>query len=196
LTQANTLANLSALALRRGDAALALAHAQMALDIASAVQSPEFEAIALYSLGNAELALGRQATALAAFERSRLVALAIGSATQHDASAGLARVALSQGDEATAMQAVAGLLEQIDGAGALEGTEAPYLIRLTCYQVHERFGAARAKALLQSAHTGLQALAAKLTETTLHKNFLDNIPEHRAIVTAWAEQGSSLTMKQ
>ena len=196
LTQANTLANLSALVLRRGDAALALAHAQMALDIASAVQSPEFEAIALYSLGNAELALGRQAAAISAFERSRLVALAIGSATQHDASAGLARVALSQGDEVSAMQAVAGLLEQIDSAGALEGTEAPYLIRLTCYQAHERFGDARAKALLQSAHTELQALAAKLTETTLHQSFLDNIPEHRAIVAAWSAQGSSLNMKQ
>ena len=196
LTQANTLANLSALALRRGDAALALAHAQLALDIADAVQSPEFEAIALVALGNAELAHGRQVAAISAFERSRVVALAIGSATRHDASAGLARAALSQGDEATAMQAVARLLEQIDDDGALEGTEAPYLIRLTCYQVHERFGDARAKALLQSAHTGLQVLAAKLSEATLHKSFLNNIPEHRAIVAAWAAQGSSPTMKQ
>ena len=50
--------------------------------------------------------------------------------------------------------------------------------------------------MLQSAHTELQALAAKLTETTLHQSFLDNIPEHRAIVAAWSAQGSSLNMKQ
>jgi tetratricopeptide (TPR) repeat protein len=186
LTQANTLSNLSVLALRRGDAALALTQAQMALDIAGAAQSPEFEAIALYSLGQAELALGNPVAAALAFERSGIVALAIGSATQHDASAGLARVALAQGDAAGAIKAVAELLRQLDNGDALEGTEAPYLIRLTCYQALARLGDARARALLQSAHSELQAVAATLTEVTLRQSFLSAIPEHRAIVAAWA----------
>ena len=193
ITQANTLTHLSALALRLGDDALALAHAQMALDIASAAQTPEFEAIALYSLGNAELALGRHAAATAAFEQAQSVALAIGSATQHDASAGLARVALAQGDAASALPTVTRLHRLLLEENLIEGTEAPYLIRLTCHQVLARVGDPLAQTLLVTTHTKLQAVAAAITPTTLRRSFLDNIPEHRAIVAIWA---ASQTMEQ
>jgi tetratricopeptide (TPR) repeat protein len=185
-TQPDALTNLSVLALRQGDEALALTHAQAALDIASAVQSPEFEATALYALGNAELALGHFAPATVIFERAYAVALALDNAAQFDARAGQARVALAQGDTVGAMQAVESLLSQLAGGGTLEGTKAPYLIRLTCHQVLARVGDPRATALLASAHAELMALAATLTDAAPRHNFMNNIPEHRAIVASFS----------
>jgi len=185
-TQANTLTNLSLLALRQGDDTLALTQAHQALELASAVQSPEFEAIALCALGNAELALGRHKAASTAFEQARVLALKLGNATQYDASAGLARVALAQGDAATALQAVQTLLTHLADAGTFKGSEAPYLIRLSCHQVLARIGDPRATELLESAHAELQATAAAIADAALRQSFLNNIPEHRAIVAAWA----------
>lgn len=185
-TQSNTLNSLSVLALRQGDVAQALAHAQMALEIALAVHSPEFEAIALCSLGHAELSRGHHAASAAAFERAHAITLQLDNTIQYDASAGLARVALAQGDETAALQKVQGLLAHLADGGTLEGTEAPCLIRLICYEVLDRLGDARAAELLTSAQTELQAVAASISDAALRHDFLTNIPEHRAIVAARA----------
>jgi tetratricopeptide (TPR) repeat protein len=182
------LISLSQLAFWQGDDALALAHAQSALDIASAVQDPHNEAIALCWLGHAELALGRQAAAAAAFERASAVALANNAVSKHDAAAGLARVALARGDVAGALLAVEGLLAHLAGGGTLVGTESPQLIRLSCHQVLVRAGDPRAAEVLATAHTELKARAATITDAALRHSFLNNIPEHREIVAAWAAQ--------
>ena len=184
-TQPNTLINLSLLALREGDDALALAHARAALDIAIEVQSPDFEAIALCSLGNAELALGRYPAALAAFEQAHSLAFRLDGATQHDASAGVARVALAQNDVAAALQAIGPLLRHLSDDSSLKGTEAPHLIRLTCYQVLAHVDNARAVKLLAHAHAELLIVAVTITDAQLRHSFLHQIPEHRAIVAAW-----------
>jgi predicted ATPase len=185
-TQPNSLNNLSLLALRQGDDALALAHAQMALDIAIEVQNPDFEAISLCALGQAELALGRHPAAQSAFERAHSVALQRDCATQHDASAGLARVALAQNDVDAAMQALQGLLARLPVNAVLEGAEAPHLIRLTCYQVLAQAGDTRAPKLLALAHAELLVVAITISDTALRHSFLNNIPEHRAIMAAKA----------
>ena len=190
-TQPNTLTNLSLLALRQGDDALALAHAQMALDLAIEVQSPDFEAIALCALGHAELALGRHLAARTAFERAHAVALRLDNATQHDASAGLARVALAQNDVAAALQAVQELLARLSDSAALEGTEAPHLIRLTCHQVLARAGDTRAPKLLTQAHAELLVVAVTISDSGLRHSFLNNIPEHRLIMAASAANPAS-----
>ena len=184
-TEPNILTNLSMLALRQGDDALALAHAQAALDMAVEVQNPDFEAIALCSLGNAELALGRDAQAAAAFERAKEIATELDTATRLDASAGLVRVALAQQDVPLARQRVEDLLPHLDGHNALEGTEAPYLIRLTCQQALVRAADPRAAQLLGSAHAELLAEAVRITDAALRQSFLGNIPEHRAIMAEW-----------
>jgi tetratricopeptide (TPR) repeat protein len=185
------LISLSQLAFWQGDDALALAHAQSALDIAIAVQDPHNEAIALCWLGHAELALGRQAAATAAFERAHAVALANDAVSRHDAAAGLARVALARGDVAGALLAVEGLLAHLAGGGTLEGTEAPQLIRLSCYQVLARAGDPRAAEVLADTYAALQARAATITKAALRHSFLNDIPEHREIVAAWAVQQST-----
>jgi tetratricopeptide (TPR) repeat protein len=185
-TQPDTLSTLSVLALRQDNAILALTHALAALDIANALQSPAFEASALWALGNAELALGRHAAATAAFERARDLALVLDNVSQYDAMAGLARVALEKDDVTGAMQVIDALLTHLVGNGRLEDTEAPFLIRLTCHQVLVRNGDPRAIELLTNAHAELHALATTITDAALRHSFMNNIPEHRAIVAAFS----------
>jgi tetratricopeptide (TPR) repeat protein len=184
-TEPNTLTNLSVLALRQGDDSRALAYGQAAVDIAIEVQSPVFEAIALCSLGNAEMALGRHSEAAAAFERAHQIARGLDNATQHDAAAGLARVALAQEDAGSAMRIVEVLLTHLAADSKLDGSEAPYLICLTCHQVLAKVGDSRADTLLGSAHAELLAQAITIGDPARRHSFLNNIPEHRSIMAAW-----------
>ena len=122
-----------------------------------------------------------------AVARAATVAQASDSVPTHDAVAGLARVALAQGDVAAALGHVESLLahlHQRQGA-TLEGGEAPHLIRLTCYQVLLRAGDPRAGAALQNAHDELQSRAATITDAPLRQSFLNDVPEHREIAAAW-----------
>ena len=184
-TEPHVLTNLSVLALRLGDDALALTRAQAAVDIATDVQSPVFEAIARCALGNAELALGRPDQAQAAFERALEIARQLDNATEFDALAGLARVALARQDPVSAMPLVERLLESMRSERKLDGSEAPYLIRLTCQQVLAQAGDSRAAQVLGSAHADLLAQALTIGDADLRHCFLSDIPEHQAIMAAW-----------
>ncbi len=188
------LLNLTQLVLREGDAALALAHAQTALHIGIEVQNPEHEARALCHIGHAELALGHIEAAALAFERGRTAALAADTEAQHDAAAGIAKLALAQGDAAAAMAVVEGLLAHLAGGGTLVGTDGPRLILLTCHQVLAGALDPRAVQVLGEAHAGLMAIADAITDEGLRASFLDNIPEHRQIVAAWAAQQCAAPM--
>ena len=176
---------LADIALRQGDTAKALAYARSAMDIAIEVQSPESETSALCVLGEVELALGHHGAAEAAFERGHAVAVAIDDALQYDAAAGIARAALARGDLPRALAIVEGLLAHLAGGGTLEGSESPLQIELNCHQVLARAGDPRAKALLESAHAGLQERAATIADAGLRHVFLTAISEHREIMQAW-----------
>ena len=102
-----------------------------------------------------------------------------------EAQAGLARAALAQGDLPRAMHHVEPLLVQLADAGALCNAEAPFLVKLICYQMLERARDPRAAEMLATAHRDLQAKAAALSDAALRDSFLNRIPEHRAIVAAW-----------
>ena len=180
------LLNLSQLALWEGDATLALAHARSALNIVIAVQDQVKEAHALHSIGYAELALGRHEAAAATFARAHAQSLTRDDRCKYDAAAGLARVALAQGDLAGAMLAVEEVLAHLAGGGTLEGADAPHSIRLCCYEVLQRANDPRAAEMLASAHTYLQAQADNVSNTTFRHSFLTNVPVHREIVAIWA----------
>jgi tetratricopeptide (TPR) repeat protein len=182
------LSNLSILALRQGENAQAFARAQAALDIAIAIEGAEFQVAAGCALGQAELALGRTSAALKSFQRARTAAFAHADARLHDASAGIAQVALAQGDTQVAMQAIEALMEHLETHVTLEGTESPRRILLTCHQVLLSARDLREAALLERAHRELQQRAATLSDPALRQGFLNNIPEHREIVATWTAQ--------
>ncbi|HEY9027366.1 MAG TPA: hypothetical protein VIP05_23945, partial [Burkholderiaceae bacterium] len=191
--EASPLCALATLALWQGDDAHALALAQAALETAVPVHARDQEAAALCRLGDAELALGRHAAAAQAFRLARERASEIASPYRHDASAGLARVALAQQDIVAALQALEPLLassaQSQDDHNRLEGAEFPRLVEWTCHRALDRAGdRGRAAEWLGRAHGALQAQAATISDAALREGFLKNIPVHREIVAAWGAQ--------
>ena len=180
-----TLCNLSDVALMRGDTASALALARSALDILVSTQARDRELDARLKLGQAELALGRYDLARAAFEQMRHKALAIESPWQHDASSGLAQIALAQEDGAKALRELDVVLAHSAAGGTLDGTVKPRLIELTCYKVLARASDPRAAGWLDRANDALQAQAMTIPDLKLRGSFLQNIPYHREIVDAF-----------
>ena len=205
------LCSLSALALWQGDDARALALARSAADTAMAVHAQDLVIIALLYLGAAEAAFGRLEPAAQAYSQAHRVAREIGYGWHFDASAGLAKVALAQGDIGGALRALRLLLSP-----ALAGAEAdaadepiesdepiaadaaasnfdralvPRRIELTIHQVLAAAGDPRAAAWLQRAHRALMAQADAITDAGLRQMFLTNIPYHREIGALWAAQG-------
>jgi hypothetical protein len=180
--------------------------ARQALDLAVATPARDMEVAAGLYMGDAELALGRSAAARQAYAQARERALEIDNPVQHDASAGLARVALAERDAAWAstagpaapaavaaegaLEALQPLLEHLAAGGSLDGTEFPRRIELTVHQALARAGDPRAADWLTRAHTALMAQADAITrhspDAALRQGFLHNIPHHRAIVAAWA----------
>jgi class 3 adenylate cyclase/tetratricopeptide (TPR) repeat protein len=189
------LTGLSAVALWQGDETRALALARQALDIAVAAKVREFEGVAWLRLGAAELALGRRAAAREACAQAHAVAVAIDAGWQHDASAGLACVALAEGDAVAAVAALKPLLEHIAAGGTLDGSEHPRMVELSCHQALARAGDPRADEWLARAHGALMAQADAIsrstTDATLRQGFLQNIPHHRKIVASWEKRDAS-----
>ena len=178
-------ANLSQLALWEGDPALARAHAATALGVAGA-EGHAYRLLALWCLGNAELALGDLAAAEEAYAGALHLARATRNPQMHDASAGLASVCLRRGALADAMEALAPVLAEGAGASSLDGTFGTTAIQSVCWQVLDAAGDPRATSLLATAHEALQARAAELNDPALRISFLQRVPPNREIVAAWA----------
>ena len=183
-TECYPLLRLAVISLHEGDAAASLAHAQSALDIAVAMRDALLEANALCRVGDAELAFGRQDAAGTAFERAHAMATALKHVRQHDAAAGMARVALARGVPLQSLAPVQRLIDHVLSGGTLQGTDSR-VIRLTCHLALARDGDQRAAEVLAEAHAELQARAASLADADLRHGFLAHIPEHRDIVSAW-----------
>lgn len=187
--EAAALGHLSALALWQGHAAKASALARQALDLAHASKARSTAVTAALRLGDAEAALGRRAEARQAYAQAHALAGKIGDPSLHDAAAGLARVALADGDGAAAQAVLQPLLDDADaGSTSVESSGEPRLIELTCHRVLACTGAPRAEAWLQRAHTALMAQADAIERwggAALRQAFLQNIPWHREILAAW-----------
>ncbi len=100
-----------------------------------------------------------------------------------EARAGLARVALVQGNLAAAREQVEAILRFLDGPeppNTLAGTQEPALIYLTCYEVLQAAGDGRATAVLEEGLAFLQERAAELDEKQ-RQSFWENVPSHRRL---------------
>ncbi len=183
-----TLCMLAVVALWQGDANRVLTLAAAARKIAVAARARDNEVLALLQVAGAELLLGRSAAAREAYSQARQQALEIGDPLQHDASAGLVRVALAEGDVPAALVALQPLLDHVAAGGRFSDTE-ERLIELTCHQALARAGDPRAADWLTRAHAALMNAAATITDATLRQGFLQNVPYHREILAAWAREG-------
>jgi class 3 adenylate cyclase/tetratricopeptide (TPR) repeat protein len=178
---------LSEAALYSGAIVPALCFAEAAVQIAVETEGKGEELIALLSLGEIELALGRPDSAAISFARALDLSNMVGVVHQ-DAQAGLARVALAQGDAAAAVGHLEPVLAELGDGGALEGVADLHLIHLTCWQALDRAGDARAGALLDLAFRAHQSTADSISDMALRDSFRSNHPTSRAILKAWSER--------
>ena len=130
--------------------------------------------------------MGDYAAAAEAFDTAMALSLADKTVSALDAGAGLARLALMQGDVAGAMMHVQAALDGEASTGARQEAQDPRHIALMCTLVLSSAGDARASEWLERVYRELMASAALISDEALRQGYLANIPDHRAILAAWA----------
>ena len=188
--EASVLVNLASVTNLQGDDASTLAYANKAHEVATACGQRDLAAYARLVAGHAELALGRYAFAVEAYNQSRDQLLALRMRRQQvlDPVAGLARVALAQGDLAAALEQIELILAHMAAGGRFDGTEEPLRLPLTCYQVLTAAGDPRAAEVLANAHAELLKRADRISDPRARRSFLQNVPHNREIVLAWSRR--------
>lgn len=180
------LGNLSVLEGRLGNGERAVSLAAQAIKAAVATGALQWEMLARQQLGEAEQTMGRYAAATKTFEAIEALASCHRLPEPPDALAGLAALALAQGDVPTALRHMLRVLAlDVDGALALRSLN-PRRLALICHRVLSSAGDPRAGAWLQRTHAELLTVAATISDEGLRDGFLNNIPDHRAILAAWA----------
>lgn len=153
-------------------------------------QSEAYPAIsgeALTNLGQVLLSQKQMATAEKHFTRALELRQNLGQFhLTAEPRAGLAQIALAQGELSTA-KARADEIWQMAETSAFPGTERPMWVVLTCYQAYQQAGDARAIEVLTAAHGCLQKRAAQIKSAELRAAFLGEVPEHQEIARLWGE---------
>lgn len=101
-----------------------------------------------------------------------------------EAQAGLAQLALRQGNTAAAQPWIEAILPLL--VAQLYAVTTPYFTYLICYQVLAANHDPRAATILQQGHDHLQATAATLDAET-RSHFLAAIPSHRELIATYQE---------
>ncbi len=104
-----------------------------------------------------------------------------------EAWAGLARIALRQGNAPRALEIIARILVELETHHGFALFD-PLLVYLTCYQVLRANADARAARILQEAHQMLQTRAATLEDSVTRRGYLENIAAHRELQRAFNAQ--------
>jgi tetratricopeptide (TPR) repeat protein len=160
---------------------------QDALQMAREVGHRDNEAKILNKVGRVALALHKLAEAETAYEQALAIRRTLDQTIQGmEALVGLADVALAQGNSNLAMAHVTEILPYLQ-TGKLDSVLSPFPIYLTCYQVLQAVGDARAVALLNTAHHLLQTYASSIGDEKLRRSFLENVEAHRMIILAAAK---------
>lgn len=185
------LANLASVCRYQADHAAALDYAYGALDAARQAGHRQGEAQSLTMLGHSLVDLaagemrhkGRLAEAAAAYREAADIRHSLGDHNlENESIAGLARVALAQGQPAEALALVEKVLAYLAGEGGLYGSSEAFAVYLTCYQVLQECGDERAGEVLATAQAALLERAARIGDEKMRRSFLEKVPHHRAIM--------------
>jgi tetratricopeptide (TPR) repeat protein len=137
-------------------------------------------------LGHARAAVGQWEAATAAFGQALDAFGQLGNwALAAEPQAGLAQIALAQGDLAGAQAQVEAILPVL-AEQPHAGYNNPFSIYLTCFSVLATAGDSRGDAVLRQGYDLLQHDAAALDEPS-RARFLSAVPVHRDLLTAYAE---------
>lgn len=186
--QGQTWAYLSLLSHHLGDDQAARAQSRRGLEIAEEIGDRLALGWLLDALGHALAGLGDLDGAAAAYRRALAVRRELEQAhLAAESLAGLARVALAQGSVAQAGEYVEDILH-IERSSGLDGSNEPFRIYLTCYQVLAACEDRRAEEILGAAYERWQEQRAHIPEADLQRSFLENVAANRELVATYHEQ--------
>jgi len=169
-----------------GEGNLLHAHeaATQAWTLSKAANQQYNQACVLVYLGHVQADMQQFTEATVAYQQAHhLFTTLCNPAMGAEAQAGLAQLALYQGNTAAAQQWVEEILPTL-AAQPHAGVTTPFFTYLTCYQILAANADPRANSLLHQAYDLLQQDAATLDERTRHC-FLTAVPMHRALVAAY-----------
>jgi tetratricopeptide (TPR) repeat protein len=180
-----TLCNASLLSQSLGNYELAFDQALAALTLAQAIGNLDVEQYAHVVLGHARVGLGQWDAAADSYR----AALAL-QRQQDDrfniaeSLAGLARVALAQGDLPGALEHVEEILRIIAGR-EIDAENGPVHIHLTCYQVLNAMNDPRADDMLRAGYEVLQREASKIVDESFRNAYLESVTYYRELMAVW-----------
>jgi tetratricopeptide (TPR) repeat protein len=171
---------------QRQESGAAYPYCQDALALAREIGNRYAEATALTIFGHILLALAHYETAQENYTEALALRRQLGQRSLvQQPLAGLARVALEQGNLPQALSYVEELLAFFAAGQEPDRTVDPFSTFLTCYDVLAAAADPRAGSFLQSSYEALQARANQFTDAAVRRSFLENVPVHRALVDAW-----------
>jgi tetratricopeptide (TPR) repeat protein len=183
------------LANQRGDHLQALAAAMHAWQSAGETESRSDRARMLVFLGHAQAGLHQWSAAVDSYRQAFTLYCQVDKRAQAvEASAGLAAVALAQGELESALEAVEAILPVLDEHLQV-GIDEPFYTYWVCHQVLTAHQDVRAAMILHLAHTRLQNYIEHIPDETLRRSFLEHVPVHRALHETYQNHQTTPTPK-
>ncbi|MBN2146168.1 MAG: tetratricopeptide repeat protein [Anaerolineales bacterium] len=172
-------------AFRTGDYAAAQEHYSQSLELARQIGDRKAEAKTLHNLAQTGIALGQVDIGRAHLLQAFTLHEELGQ-PQHMAEdlASLALLAWQSGAEDDARTRIEVLLPILESNPGLEGAQRPQHIILEVFHLLEALKHPRAATVLANAQAYLQERAAALPDDAARRLFLENIPEHQALLVA------------
>jgi predicted ATPase/class 3 adenylate cyclase len=178
--------NLGWVTAAQGEWDLARMYSETAVEKKRAYEQVEAVAEGLLWLGHAWLGLNQPEKAATAYRESLAIRQQLDQPRHAmEVKAGLARVAVAQGDLTMALDQANAIVAYLAEGGSLQGTWEPLRIYHTCYQVLQLAGDPQAEKILETAFNLLQDQASRIPDPAYRSLFLENVSWHRAITHAW-----------
>lgn len=179
--QAEINARLVLLEHSTGDNEKAKQHGLKAAKTLSALNDQPLLAQTLTSLGHAFTELGDYDSAAAAYGNAIQIRQKLGQTNLlMETVAGSARLDFKQGRSDAALEKVNEVMNAL-GDGGWTGTEQPFRIYQTCFEVLEHHQDDRSQALIDKAFAELQSSAEAISDEQLRESFLYSVMENRAV---------------
>lgn len=146
------------------------------------------QASVLVLMGHAQAALQLWLVATDAYTQALSIYTALNRpALAAEAQAGLAAVALTQGDMATAVKQVEAILPVLAEAPYV-GIDEPFYTYWVCYRVLTAMQDERAMPLLASANRRLEQYASHIYDDALRQSFWENVAVHRDLRAVYLQR--------
>ena len=184
-----SLINLSSHASALGDSLTSVKYAQEGIDLARGANNRNAEAWAWTYLGHGLFESGEMDRASAAYQAALTLRAELDQPVlATEPCAGLARIALMQGNKSEAATRIETVMSQLLKDAALEGTDQPIRVYLSCYLVLQAIKDLRADEVLKTGYELLIKRADGIPDPSARQLFLEKIPYNREILSIWESQ--------